>query len=303
MKYTAYVGDVINFKSYKLKKHLSNDNENLDIHMDVHEPIIDRDNWEPVQRTFDSKRRKPKHVEKNMFAGQSSTPSNILFVKNFVSPQSLSAENHNPEDGQQPPVPDDPGNPPDYPGDFPPNNTDKPEPQSLNDENHNSDAVDTAVQGLRKTQCSNTDSSNTDFSKINLSDPFSNGIDGKMDSHEYYEEWVKDNIEYDILVERNQSGKHYLDELVSIMVDALTSQKETIFVDGEHRPAEAVKKRLLSLESSHIEFVQECLSENTTHVKNIKAYLLTCLWRAPETMNHRYMMLVNHHFKGGVGGK
>ena len=35
MKYTAYVGDVINFKSYKLKKHLSNDNENLDIHMDV----------------------------------------------------------------------------------------------------------------------------------------------------------------------------------------------------------------------------------------------------------------------------
>jgi len=71
MKYTAYVGDVINFKSYKLKKHLSNDNENLDIHMDVHEPIIDRDNWEPVQRTFDSKRRKPKHVEKNMFAGQS----------------------------------------------------------------------------------------------------------------------------------------------------------------------------------------------------------------------------------------
>jgi len=104
-------------------------------------------------------------------------------------------------------------------------------------------------------------------------------------------------------VERNQSGKHYLDELVSIMVDALTSQKETIFVDGEHRPAEAVKKRLLSLDSSHIEFVQECLSENTTHVKNIKAYLLTCLWRAPETMNHRYMMLVNHHFKGGVDGK
>ena len=228
---------------------------------------------------------------------------NILFVKNFVAPQALSAENHNPGDGQQSPAPDDPGNPPDYPGDFPPNNTNKPEPQSLNDENHNSDAVDTAVQGLRKTQCSNTDSSYTDFSKINLSDPSSNGIDGKMDSHEYYEEWVKDNIEYDILVERNQTGKHYLDELVSIMVDALTSQKETIFVDGEHRPAEAVKKRLLSLDSSHIEFVQECLSENTTHVKNIKAYLLTCLWRAPETMNHRYMMLVNHHFKGGVDGK
>ena len=55
--------------------------------MDVHEPIIDRDNWEPVQRTFDSKRRKPKHVEKNMFAGYLSvrTVARIYGISTLIS--------------------------------------------------------------------------------------------------------------------------------------------------------------------------------------------------------------------------
>lgn len=73
LKNQAYMGDVINFKtyskSYKLKKRLPNDPENWEIHKNVHDSIISRKHWEQVQRTFESKRRKPKHTEKNMFAG------------------------------------------------------------------------------------------------------------------------------------------------------------------------------------------------------------------------------------------
>ncbi|MDD2362385.1 MAG: recombinase family protein [Eubacteriales bacterium] len=69
-----YVGDVINFrtysKSYKLKDRLANSPENWEIHRDVHEAIISREDWENVQKTFgDTKYRKPKYVEKNMFSG------------------------------------------------------------------------------------------------------------------------------------------------------------------------------------------------------------------------------------------
>lgn len=69
-----YVGDVLNFrtysKSYKLKERLENPRENWEIHKDVHEPIISREDWEDVQKTFgDTKYRKPKHIEKNMFCG------------------------------------------------------------------------------------------------------------------------------------------------------------------------------------------------------------------------------------------
>jgi len=70
----VYVGDVINFrtysKSYKLKERLDNPKENWEIHKDVHDPIIERSFWEDIQKTFgDTKYRKPKHIEKNMFAG------------------------------------------------------------------------------------------------------------------------------------------------------------------------------------------------------------------------------------------
>lgn len=70
----AYLGDVVNFRtysiSYKVKDRLDNPEEKWDIHEGVHEAIIDRDVWERVQQTFgDVKYRKPKHIEKNMFAG------------------------------------------------------------------------------------------------------------------------------------------------------------------------------------------------------------------------------------------
>ena len=70
----AYVGDVINFrtysKSFKLKERLDNPKENWEIHKDVHEAIIERSTWENVQKSFgNTKYRKPKYIEKNMFAG------------------------------------------------------------------------------------------------------------------------------------------------------------------------------------------------------------------------------------------
>lgn len=73
MSNQSYVGDVVNFKTYsksfKLKKRLDNPEENWQIHKDVHEPIIDRELFEMVQKTFKTtKCQKPRHIEKNMFA-------------------------------------------------------------------------------------------------------------------------------------------------------------------------------------------------------------------------------------------
>jgi len=70
----AYIGDVVNFrtynKSYKLKKRLDNPEENWEIHEGVHEPIIKPSVWHSVQKSFgDTKYRKTKNIEKNMFAG------------------------------------------------------------------------------------------------------------------------------------------------------------------------------------------------------------------------------------------
>ena len=70
-----YCGDVINFKTYsksfKNKTRLENPVENWAIFKDVHEPIIDRDTFERVQKLVSkTKRRAPKpgNAEKSMFS-------------------------------------------------------------------------------------------------------------------------------------------------------------------------------------------------------------------------------------------
>ena len=71
-----YCGDVINFKTYsknfKNKKRLQNPEENWKIFKNVHEPIIDRNTFETVQKMKAKGKRRatnPEHAEKNMFCG------------------------------------------------------------------------------------------------------------------------------------------------------------------------------------------------------------------------------------------
>ena len=71
-----YCGDVINFKTYsknfKNKTRIDNPIENWKIFKNVHEPIIDRDIWETVQKlTARTKRRAPKkeNARKHIFSG------------------------------------------------------------------------------------------------------------------------------------------------------------------------------------------------------------------------------------------
>ena len=71
-----------------------------------------------------------------------------------------------------------------------------------------------------------------------------------------------------------------------------------IRIGGEDYPKEVVKSRLLKLDSGHIEYVIHSLHENTTKVRNIRAYLLTSLYYAPTTINSYYTALVNHDMYG-----
>lgn len=70
-----YCGDIVNFKTYsksfKNKARLENPEENWVIFKNVHEPIIDRDTFEQVQKRIEKAKRrapKPQNGEKNMFS-------------------------------------------------------------------------------------------------------------------------------------------------------------------------------------------------------------------------------------------
>lgn len=61
-------------------------------------------------------------------------------------------------------------------------------------------------------------------------------------------------------------------------------------------PTAQAKERLSRLDSSHIEYVFDCLHRNTTQIRNIRAYLLTALHNAPATIKHYYQAEVQHDF-------
>ena len=73
MAYREYIGDTVlgktRSKSYKDKKTIDLPPEEWKIFEGTHEPIIDRDTWEAVQRIREGRRRYCKTGEKDKFAG------------------------------------------------------------------------------------------------------------------------------------------------------------------------------------------------------------------------------------------
>ena len=162
---------------------------------------------------------------------------------------------------------------------------------------------------LPKKEKSNIDLSSTDSIPIHSLNPLP--YDGEAatpperkrkeatDAYSVYEEIIKDNIEYDHFVRYGQVDKDRLDEIVSIILETVCSKRKTIRIAGDDYPAELVKAKFMKLNSSHIEFVFDCMKENTTKIRNIKQYLKAVLFNAPNTIDSYYTALVAHDMATG----
>ena len=84
---------------------------------------------------------------------------------------------------------------------------------------------------------------------------------------EIYREIIKDNIEYDHLIQNCKIDKDRLDEIVDLMLETVCTARKTIRIAGDDYPAELVKSKFMKLNSSHIEFILDCMRENTTKVR------------------------------------
>ena len=143
---------------------------------------------------------------------------------------------------------------------------------------------DFPVQG--NTPQLNTKESNTDLSNTD------NSID-MIDRAQEYREEIKENLGYDLLVERY--GEQRIEELVELMVDTIISPNPKCRIEGTDISRELVRNRLLKIDNTHVEYVFECLDKHTGRIANPKAYLLTALYNAPTTMEQYYSSEANHY--------
>ena len=117
---------------------------------------------------------------------------------------------------------------------------------------------------------------------------------------EIYREIIKDNIEYDHLIQNCKIDKDRLDEIVDLMLETVCTARKTIRIAGDDHPAELVKAKFMKLNSEHIRFVLDCMQENTTKIRNIKQYLKAVLFNAPSTIDSYYTSLVAHDMASGA---
>ena len=203
---------------------------------------------------------------------------NLIYVKNFVD---------NPVERRLPPR----------------------ESQILNCENHNSGIAGITTQVFPKSQRNNTERTN-DTDSNNTDNPFpsaperNQGQESKgsetMSEYESYQRLIERNLEIDILKQNHPYDTEMLDEIMSIVLDTVCSNRQYIRIAGDDKPREVVKSVLLKLTSEHIEFVLQCMKENTTRVRNIRQYLLASLYNAPMTISNYYGALVNHDMANGL---
>ena len=184
-----------------------------------------------------------------------------------------------------------------------PNNTDKSETESNN--------TDKSETESNKTENSKTDRSEIDSiypSDIEQTKISNDIIDieqttiteqtdkkDQMKQFEFYTELVKQNISYDMLRhDCKKSEEQLLDEIVAIVAEFLSMPRETALIGGVKYPYQYVRNRFLLLDDAHIRYVLECFRKNTTEVRNIKAYLLSSMLNATNTIDLYYQAKAQH---------
>ena len=120
--------------------------------------------------------------------------------------------------------------------------------------------------------------------------PAPSGRQMGIDRCEVREE-VKENIEYEHL--RQELPYDDVESLLELIVDVLSSTASTIRIGGEVLPVDAVRRRFRQLDSEHIKYIIDSMSQTTT---KINTYLLTALYNAPITIGPYYSAAVRHDF-------
>ena len=116
----------------------------------------------------------------------------------------------------------------------------------------------------------------------------------KMKNRELLEEYFSRSLEMDLLLRLYPDDEDTLYQIVNLLVDTCATNRKTLRIAGDDKPAEVVRSRFMKLNADHIRFVLKCLAENSSPIRNMKQYLLASLYNAPTTMQLFYQNQTNH---------
>lgn len=101
-------------------------------------------------------------------------------------------------------------------------------------------------------------------------------------AYDEIEAMIQEQIEYDILCERNYGG--LLDEIVSLIADTYCTAERFVRISKRQVSTQTFRTRISKLTAEHVEYVIASLEKNKGGIQNIRAYLLTALYYSVDTL-------------------
>ena len=91
------------------------------------------------------------------------------------------------------------------------------------------------------------------------------------------------------------------DEIIKVLADVMVlNAEDTVTINQTKLPAYVVQERFRELDSLHMEYLVNALSENESKIRNVRAFILTAAYNAPSNMDAYYTALVSYDMR--VGG-
>ncbi len=154
---------------------------------------------------------------------------------------------------------------------------------------HDSGGFKSASQDPSKSRCNKTKENDTEMSET---DPFYS--EESMSKRTQLEEFFSQSLEVELLLRLCPDDEDTIYQIVDLLVDTCATNRKTLRIAGDDKPAEVVRSRFMKLNADHIHFVLKCLAENSSPIRNMKQYLLASLYNAPTTMQLSYQNQTNH---------
>ena len=109
-----------------------------------------------------------------------------------------------------------------------------------------------------------------------------------ISSHEYDEirQEMIEQTEIEYLWERDNNELDH--DIFEILVEVMASNKEYYIIQGQRIVSTLVKNRLRQIYYEHIMLIREAIENSTTPIKNMKSYIINCLYNSPVTINAHY---------------
>lgn len=99
-------------------------------------------------------------------------------------------------------------------------------------------------------------------------------------------------IVHDMDIGNAPEQKDILNTIVSLIAEISLLKSGTVRINGQSIPYQEVQQRFTKLDKDHIDYILMCMRKTNPQIRNIRAYLLTSLYNAPQTMDAYYAAMV-----------